>query len=160
MRNSRVMPLIFAVALGAAPYRLSASPNTGLSYSQVTRYLESYFVLQESTPVNGQRRFMGATTDKLAVLELIGDKKDISKASLILGVPNDSPAVLARNGGLLIRFVKNAMPNWPAGSDWAVAALKQASATSNPVSTIRGSRRITVSFLKPLAIVLVTVQHR
>jgi hypothetical protein len=162
MRNSSILILTFvsALLLGVAPNELSAATNTGLSYSQMTQYLSSYFALEESTPVKGQPRYMGATADKLAVLELIGNKNDLTEATLIIGLPNDSQAVLVRNSAMFMRFIDNAAPNWAGGADWAVAALKKATATENPVSTVRGYRRITVSFQKPLGMVLVTVKHK
>lgn len=161
MRNCSILILAFVSALlGVTPNELSAAANTGLSYSQMTRYLSSYFALEESTPVNGQPRYMGATGDKLAMLELIGDKNDLTEATLIIGLPNDSQAILIRNSAMFMRFIKNATPNWAGSSDWVVAALKKATATENPVSTVRGTRRITVTFQKPLGMVLVTVKHK
>jgi hypothetical protein len=162
MRNSSrlIMAFVSALLLGVATNELSAATNTGLSYSQVTQYLSSYFALEKSTPVNGQPRYMGATGDKLAMLELIGDKNDLTEATLIIGLPNDSQAVLVRNSAMFMRFVNNAAPNWAGSGDWAVAALKKVTATENPVSIVRGARRITVSFQKPLGMVLVTVKHK
>ncbi|HEX4959603.1 MAG TPA: hypothetical protein VF173_02095 [Thermoanaerobaculia bacterium] len=160
MRNSRflILAFVFALLAGMAPNELSA--GTGLSYSQMTQYLSSYFSLEKSTPVNGQPRYMGATGDKLAMLELIGDKNDLTEATLIIGLPNDSQSVLVRNSAMFMRFIKNAAPSWEGSGDWAVAALKKATTTEVPVSTVRGTRRITVSLQKPLAMVLVTVKHR
>jgi len=160
MRDTRILTLAFTLLLGLAPFEHSAGTNTGLSYSQITQYLSSYFTLEKSTPVNGQPRYMATTEDKLAVLELIGDRSDLTQATLIIGVPNDSQTTLVRNSAMFMRFVKNAAPNWVGGGDWAVAALKKATTTENPVSTVRGARRITVSFLKPLGMVVVTVKHK
>ena len=94
------------------------------------------------------------------MLELIGDKNDLTQATLIIGVPNDSPTILARNSTLFMRFVKNVAPNWTGSDHWAAEALKKTAASQTPVSTVRGVRRIAVSFLKPLGMVLVTVKHK
>lgn len=162
MRSTRllicalIMPILWALSAGS----LSAGTRTGLSYAQITRYLAGNFALSQSTPVDSQPRYMGATADHLAMLELIGDRNDLTQATLMIGIPNDSRSVLVRNTAMFVRFVKNAAPGWAGSTDWATMALKQAVATDSPVSTIRGARRITISFIKTLAIVSVTVKHR
>jgi hypothetical protein len=162
MQSSRalILAFVFALLVGVASDALSAGTNTGLSYSQMTQHLSSYFALERSTPVNGQPRYMGATADKMALLELIGDHNDLAQATLIIGLPNNAQAILVRNSAMLMRFVKNAAPNWAGSSDWTTTALKKAIATGNPVSAVRGARRISVSFQKPLGMVLVTVKHK
>lgn len=162
MRNFRPLILLVTLALlgGGTSDELWAGAGTGLSYSQMTEYLSSYFTLERSTPVHGETRYMGTTSDKLAALELIGDRNDLTEATLIIGLPNDSQTVLIQNSGLFMRFVQNAAPTWAGSNKWAVAALKKATATEHPVSVVRGSKRITVTFQKPLGMVLVTVKHK
>ena len=105
-------------------------------------------------------RYMGMTGDNLALLEVIGDKRNIRQATLAIALPNDSRSALVRNSAMFMRFVKNAVPDWPGSEDWAIAALKKATATGNPVERVFGSRRVTVTFQKPLGMVLVTVKHK
>jgi hypothetical protein len=150
---------VFLLALGASD-QLSAATKTGLSTSQVTRLLSSYITLERSTPVKGQLRYMGMTDDKLAALEIIGDRNNITQAALMIALLNVSRTVLDRNSILLTRFVKNVTPGWASSEDWAGAALRETTATENPVSMAFGTRSLTVSFLKPLGMVLVTVKHR
>jgi hypothetical protein len=159
MRSFHLTTLVLLLVLGASD-NLSAGPRLGLSFDQITQYLSNYITLDKSTPVAGQPRYMGMTDDKLAALEIIGDRNNITQASLMIGLPNDSNAALVRNSALFMRFVKNATPGWIQREDWAIAALKRATASESPVSTVFGSRLITVSFLKPLGMVIVTVKHR
>lgn len=159
MRRARKATWVFLLALGVSDQLLAAT-KTGLSASQVTRFLASYITLERSTPVNGQPRYMGMSDDKLAALEIIGDRNNVTQASLMIGLPNDSRPALVRNSALFMRFVKNVTPGWASSADWAVAALKETTATENPVSMVFGTRSLTVSFLKPLGMVLVTVKHK
>ena len=160
MRNRRTAILGLMLILGWASHGLSAGLKTGLSYGEITNYLSNVITLQKSSPVDGQPRSMGMSADKLSMLEVIGDKRNITQATLAIGVPNNSPTALARNSALVLRFVKNATPGWSGSADWTVAALQKAAATENPVETTYGSRRITMTFLKPMGMIMVTVKHK
>lgn len=108
MRNRRTAILGLMLILGWASHGLSAGLKTGLSYREITSYLSNVIALQRSSPVDGQPRYMGMSADKLSMLEVIGDKSNITQATLAIGVPNDSPTALARNSAMVLRFVKNA----------------------------------------------------
>jgi len=152
--------LLLALILVSVSPGLCAGLKTGLSYGEITSYLSSFITLKKSTSVNGQPRYMGLSGDKLAMLEIIGDKSNVTQATLAVGIPNDAPATLVRNGAMVLRFVKNATPGWTGSSDWATAALQKAAASQSPVETTYGSRRITMTFYKPLGMLMVTVKHK
>jgi hypothetical protein len=157
-RRTAILGLMFI--LGWASHGLSAGLKTGLSYGEITSYLSNVITLQRSSPVDGQPRYMGMSADKLSMLEVIGDKSNITQATLAIGVPNNSPTALARNSAMVLRFVKNATPGWSGSTDWTVAALQKTAATENPVETTNGARRITMTFLKPMGMIMVTVKHK
>ena len=160
MRNRGTAILGLMLILGWSSHGLSAGLKTGLSYREITSYLSNVITLQRSSSVDGQPRYMGMSGDKLSMLEVIGDKSNITQATLAIGVPNDSPTALARNSAMVLRFVKNATHGWPGSTDWTVAALQKAAATENPVETTYGARRITMTFLKPMGMIMVTVKHK
>ena len=160
MRNFRTVPLILVLILGWASNGFSAAMKIGLSYGEITSHLSNVITLQRSSPVDGQPRYMGLSQDKLSMLEVIGDKSNVTQATLAIGVPNDSPATLARNSAMMLRFVKNATPDWSGSTDWAVAALRKATTTEGPVETTYGARRITMTFYKSMGMVMVTVKHK
>jgi hypothetical protein len=159
-RNCRAASLFLSLILGWTAHGFSAGLKIGLSYGEITSYLSNVITLQRSSPVDDQPRYMGLSADKLSMLEVIGDKSNITQATLGIGVPNDSPSVLARNSALVLRFVKNATPGWSKSTDWTVAAIRKAAATEKPVETTYGSRRITMTFIKPLGMIMVTVKHK
>ena len=117
--------------------------------------------MQESTEVRGQPRSLGQTDDKLAILEVIGDKDNVSQASLIIGLPDDSQDIVSRNTVFLIRFMHNIAPGWDGVDAWTAGALKEALASpGESIYTERGDERIEVVLEKPLGLVMVTVKHR
>ena len=132
----------------------------GISYNQIMEYLDQYISMSKSSDVRGQTSYMGQTSDNLAILEIIGNKKDVSQATLMIGIPNDAPKILVRNTAILLRFMKNIAPEWKSGSDWATSALKRISSTGEPEEIIRGSKSIKLSLIKVLGIVSVTVKHK
>jgi hypothetical protein len=134
--------------------------SIGLTYKQVAQYLDRSISMSKSSDVGGQPRYMGQSSDGLAILEIIGDKNDISQATIMIGVPNDSHAKLISNTALLVRFIKNIDPAWGGGADWAASALQNASSTGNPQSTVRGNKLIKLSTIKSVGLVSLTVKHR
>jgi len=132
----------------------------GISYNQIMEDLDQYISQSKSSDVRGQPRYMGTTSDSLVILEIIGVKKDISQATLMIGIPNDAPKILVRNTAILMRFMKNIAPEWRLASDWATGALKCIIATGETEEIIRGSKSIKISLIKFLGIVSVTVKHK
>jgi len=136
------------------------SLTIGISYNQTMEYLDQFISMSKSSDVDGQPRYMGQTSDNLAMLEIIGNKNDVSQASLMIGIPNDAPKILIRNTAILLRFMKNVAPEWKSGSDWATSALGRVSSTDEPEEIIRGSKSIKLSVIKVLGIICVTVKHK
>lgn len=77
---------------------------------------------------------MGQTDDKLAMLEVLGDKSNVSEATLAIGLPDDSREIVRRNSALLLRFILNVAPGWDGANDWTIGAVKEA--TSSPGESI------------------------
>lgn len=84
-----------------------AQKKLNISYDQMTQYLGNYFNLKRSTDVDGQPRYMGLTANNLASLEIIGEKNNISQATLLVTVPTNSSSALVQNSAYLVAFVKN-----------------------------------------------------
>ena len=125
----------------------------GVSYAEVMNYIDNFFVMKSVEPVDGDKRWMGQR--KVAVLEIIGEKENILSASLIIGVPNDAPEVLIENSAILLRFVKNVLPEWKKAGDWVTAAIKGGGETQ----TVRGDKLVEVSVIESLSMITVSVKH-
>jgi hypothetical protein len=77
----------------------------------------------------------------------------------MIGIPNDSPATVARNIAILLRFLKNAVPEWKDSADWINKAIeKSAKGKEEKFSIVKGKKHITTEFLKQLGMVITTVK--
>jgi hypothetical protein len=152
--------LIFLAILLATGACDNAMAGIGISYEQATQYLDSDFKMQKSSPVNGRDRYMSMSTSDLAILEIIGQKHDITQASLTIGIPNDVPAVLTRHSAMLLRFLKNTVPDWAGSSEWAVNTIQKVANGGDEATTIKGRKAITMKFIKPLGMLIVTVKEK
>ena len=161
MKNffAAIVTLAFSVSLLPSAY--AEQQSVGLSYAQVTQYLSKSIVMHESSSVRGQTRYLGMTNDKMAIMEIIGQKNDISQATFVICLPKDSQTIVMRNGAMLLRFMANIAPEWSGSVNWASDALGKITLPSNnSVSTIRGTKKIVMTFQKPLGMIVLTVKHR
>ncbi len=114
----------------------SAPKTLGISYDQVMESLTDFFVMEKTAPLNdGRERYMGQTDNDLAILEIIGDKADIDKTTLIIFIPSDNNDVVLQNSALALKFIDNAAPNWAGANDWLNEAVT--SLTTNPNQSIK-----------------------
>jgi hypothetical protein len=159
MRSIQLSTLALMLSL-ALPAAALGGAGTGLSFAQVTLDLAGHFSMAQSTPVGGRPRLMGATADKLAVLEVVGDLDDLTSATLAVAAPKDAPAALARNSGLLLAFARNATFHWPGSTKWVLAALKRTRETGKTVIVVRHGNLVTVRAEPALGLILISVKHR
>lgn len=132
--------------------------NLGVSVQDfVPDFKKVGFSFEQSTPVRGQPRVMGTSSDGLAILELIGPSNDLLHVSMIIGIPNDRPDVVLMNVVYLGSFLKKAMPEWEGSIDWLTAAIDKLPA-SDKVSTTRGSTQVTLQNYGMLGMVILTVK--
>jgi len=125
----------------------------GLSLAQATGDLG--VELQRSSNVDGLPRWLG--TQRLVVVEVIGDEASISSVTLMLGVANDDGgASVADALTAATQLVRNCAPDWSEGPDWARQSM--ARARSAAVSTVRNGKRFRMKST-PLGMVLFTVEH-
>ncbi len=85
-----LLPIIVLILLiSLLPDAYAGKQSIGISYAQATQYLANAITLKRSSSVNGQTRYMGTTDDKMAIMEIIGERKNISQASLVIGLPKN-----------------------------------------------------------------------
>lgn len=132
-------------------------PTTGISYSQMMGHgMGELFDMKQSSDVDGRTRYMGESKSGTAILELIGEKDDLYKASLIMGMPSkDSTATL--HAGFTLAFLGNADSTWTSEerSDWFAGLAKQFAGKDNgEASIIRGRNRITAEMMERMGLTL------
>lgn len=130
----------------------------GCSYGQMMNYLSNFFTMEKSTPVDGEDRYMSTSSSGGAVLELIGEKDNLTSATLLIGVPNDNSQMLVENAAVMIRFLKNAVPETDL-TEWFTSSMDKL--IKNPENNIEkrmNSKIVTLSFLKSLAMISANVK--
>lgn len=135
----------------------SEGATTGISYSQMMGHgMGELFDMKQSSDVDGRTRYMGESKSGTAVLELIGEKDDLYKATLIMGMPGrDSTATL--HAGFTLAFLGNADSTWTGQerSDWFAGLAKQFAGKDNgKASIIRGRNRITAEMMESMGLTL------
>ena len=150
-----------AAPVAAPSQAVSRRKSIGLNYAEVMSYLSNAFVMEASTPVDDLDRYVGQSEEGLAILEIIGDKRDIVQASLVLALPSDAPDVIAINSAILIRFLKNTFPRWKRAEKWVLAAVRKSSDSGETdAGTTRGKRALDVQVLAEIGMITLTVRHK
>ena len=82
----------------------------------------------------------------LVIIELIGTEDSICEAYGLFGTPQDEIAILARNAGFGLLFIKYLVPEWEDNSrnELFHNAIKKISSGTEKVKTIVGQRMVTM----------------
>ena len=131
-----------------------------ISYDQVLERLNKFFVIKQESNVSGEKRYIGKASKGTAILEIIGNKDNITQTSLTVGFPSDSNEILIQNTAILLRFMTNIAPEWKQGSTWATRSIKQASLSDKKQTIIKGNKFIELFLLKQLGMVCIAVKNK
>ena len=147
--------------IGSGTWQEQTKQTIGISYDQVMEYLSNSFLMERQSPLNnGQDRYMGKTKDGTAVLEIIGDKNNISQASLIVEFPNDVLDPRMTNMLMILRLLKNTVPEHY-NIEWVTTALgKVIKPPYDSEIIVKGSKAIEMVPMKTVGILVVTVKHK
>ena len=114
----------------SSPMPQASRPKTlGVSYDQMMQYLAAMFQMERAPPRQGYERYLGKRPGGAALIELLGAKDDLSEAALMVFFPRDDPKIFGDNTAILIRFMKNALPEWVQGGEWVTNAVKKLAAS-------------------------------
>jgi hypothetical protein len=131
----------------------------GVSYDQIMEYLDMFIIMERAADADGQPKYIGQTKNNgMATLEIIGEKNNITSTTLMLGVPKDSPAIIAINTALLKNFIQNIAPEWKDCENWLTLALKNAGKEKQ--KKIIGDKKIIMSFYSNLGLLFTSVSHK
>lgn len=160
---SLIVFMVLIFAFGSDPEEIATSTTStdklDISYSQVMEELSDIFKMEDASPVNGKNRYMGLSSNGIANLEIIGDKENISKTTLSIGLPSDNIDALIENSALLQRFIKNIDPNWEGSTRWMTSTLtKLVETPSSNEETIENGRKYSMTLYESLGILLLTVE--
>ena len=136
MKSTTILVVAFLSLLSA-----TAHAQIHVSYNEAIKLLPG-FDMQASKLAGGAERYMGMSPDNGAVLDLVGPKSNLTKASLVIAVPNDSQRVVAQNTGRLLRFIANTVPEWKGSTTWVNANLRKiADGDYSDTRTVVASKR-------------------
>lgn len=138
---------------------LAASKHgLGRTDRQILANLNEYFPsVTVREPIRGQLCRKGQSVDKIAVIEILGDPKDVTRASAMMGMVDN--AYLATY--VFFTLMENALPHWSGGESWFIAALNRISASSGDVSeeTTVGSATVKLSSAKQSGFLLLVIER-
>jgi len=154
MKRLIAISILFLFSLGTVN-----AATLGVSYDQVMEYISKHIEMGKSTSVEGNPRYMGLNLDETATLEIIGDKRNITKTTLDIGLPSDSTEIVMRNTELMMRFLKNTCPEWPSNTTWATNSIQRFRAgISATRSIVYGYKRISMQWVKGMAWLSITIE--
>lgn len=91
--------------------------RTGMTYVQITDVINEFIEIKPAEGISGQPRFLGTSENNLVILEIMGEKDNISQASIKLTYPKGIEPVNADlNNAMMLRFLRNIAPgleDWP-----------------------------------------------
>lgn len=132
----------------------------GVSHHAMLEALSGDFISEDSSPVDGQPRRLAKAKNEMALLETIGDEDDVSSATLMIFVPNDSPKVVFENTAYGIVFTKTALPDWPDASNWFSESIKKFSeGRADEQETSRNGVTARASIARELGMIVVSVKR-
>ena len=145
------------VQVGARLDLLREQQLTGLSYDGMMAYLSNFYEMEQSL-VDGVDRYMGATN--YTIFEMMGEKENLSSTTLVLINPED-PAEKFRNSAIMIRFLKNALPEWEGALDWVNGCLQKfGEGSADHAVSIQGNKRIKITFVPANSMFSITVKSK
>lgn len=140
----------------------------GVSRDQAMKNLSEYFLMgEEKATDNGQSNYVGHTVDNYALLQLIGDESDISRAILMFALPRDDHDVFLEDFMLMMIFIHNLFPdqqekvlNWTSDS-WLKLAKIFASPDNNMFSQkkVFNGKKFKITFYKDMGMMSLDIKH-
>ncbi len=153
--------LLIALTFSNANAQTKKLLPIGISYDQIMRYLGQNFPMVKLDDVRGLPCYSGTTSDNHASLEIIGDRNDVSKASLSIGLPDDAHVRL-ENLGKMMRFIKNVAPELEddSDSDWFGNAFERVISTGKKEQIVIGNKLLEMNLMREIRMLTVTIKHK
>lgn len=110
------------------------TPTIHVSYDQIMNGFNSVVSMERGpvdNPTYRKPNYIGMSSDGSVMIQIIGNKKDVSETSIMIAVPKDDFNMSNRNMTFLIRFLENVAPNENWGS-WINVALNNMITTGKP----------------------------
>jgi len=99
---------------------------------------------------------MGKSRDGLALLELIGPPANLTSATIVAGIPNDSPKAVLLNSVYIAGLMKAVAPGWNESVTWLTDNVPRAIADGEATTT-QGNLHISLKVIKALGMVSLNI---
>lgn len=97
---------------------------------------------------DGYMNVLGASKDRLTLVQLIGNDGDLVRAEVLLGIPRGVPAMARWQGKLLIVFIALVIPGWADGPHIVGPAIGKLRRKSPQKIHAPGDVQITMTYRK------------
>lgn len=167
-KNEKIKDESKAIGYVYAPLLFSNKMKYGISKSKILKNIETAFMKISYSPLNdGTPRYLGSSYDNGMTIEIIGNKKNVSKAILVYGV-TDTYNENTIDYRMLIanRFLKNAVPEMYDTGGWLEnkmtneAGQIQRGYSSFEDTDYYGKKKVTFKFYQSLGVCYVIVSFK
>ena len=132
----------------------------GVSRTEIQRLFGSAelgFVFENSPLADGTPRLLGTSPNGLTLLELQGPSHNLMTASMLVGLPNDSPEAVLFGATYMLGLIANVLPGWAGGPDWLSNNMERV-ARGTEASTTRGDATVTLTLLNELGMLSLVIE--
>lgn len=140
--------------------RTIEAQGIGISQNELNEVLLDGFTVEEAVPIDGQPRRIAKGRNGLVLLETFGPERNIHKATLLFGVPNDRPAALVENTTSALLFIRAIYPSGSEPMDWFDDAIKQVGKGSvSEREMVLEGKRLKLSAFKEIGMLSLDVEN-
>lgn len=139
------------------------SAKEPMTYSEVTNLISEFIDIQQVQGNFKEPKYSGTSENNLVTLELIGDKNNLSKASIRLTYAEGIASIDADlNRAMMLRFLRNAVPeieDWPGRVNNIVQRFNSLPVNTKQQEKIAaGSKVIDIIYDRKKSAITVTIQ--
>lgn len=109
---------------GAASANPVVAEGLGLNFEKAVSGLNGNFILSGSAPLFVNRKWTAVSVDKSVRLEIIGDKDNITEATIRIRARLIRGKLEEKTQRTIETFLANLIPNWVQRNNWAQSSLR------------------------------------
>lgn len=151
--------LLIAVALFIST-NTSAKENaaTTISSDLLIKSISDQVELAKRTESEGKNASIWLSKDNTVAIEITEDKNTVVKSNLFVFFPSNQNEIFTRNSSIFTHYLKIIAPGWKMPDDWPRSNLKNMSRFNQDKKIIHNGNIISISHIKSLGALLVSVQ--
>ena len=117
------------------------------------------FTFENASPIQGKPRLIGTSSHGLAVIELVGQPENLTRAIIRIHIPDADTQALALNAEYVLRFIQTIDPQWKEGGNWMIHNLDAfATGQRSEVKTTQAGKEISMTLTGKQEFLTITVK--